>query len=72
MEGVGGLPGRALLFEEGREVAHLLDGIDSDGAYLEYVGGETPPNEDAASWLPYRPDLKYRADWLGWDNFMIS
>ncbi len=53
-----------LLFEEGREVARLLDGIDSDGAYLEYVGGGTAPDDNAASRLPHRPDLKYRANWL--------
>ena len=59
-------------FEEGREVARSLDGIDSDGAYLEYVGGGTAPDDDAASRLPHRPDLKYRADWLGWDDFLIG
>ena len=60
-------------FEEGREVARSLDGIDSDGAYLEYVGGRTAPNDDAAaSRLLHRPDLKYRADWLGWDDFLIG
>ena len=62
----------ALSFEEGREVARLLDGIDLDGAYLEYVGGGTAPDDDAASRLPHRPDLKYRADWLGWDDFLIG
>ena len=36
-------------FEEGREVARSLDGIDSDGAYLEYVRGGTAPDDDGRS-----------------------
>ena len=61
-----------LSFEEGREVARSLDGIDSDGAYLEYVRGGTAPDDDAVSRLPHWPDLKYRANWLGWDDFLIG
>ena len=67
--------GVPLSFEEGREIARSLDGIDDEGAYLDLVGGgrgTVLSDDDVASRLPYRPDVKYKDDWLGWDDFLIG
>lgn len=65
--------GITLEFEEGREVARALDGIETEESYLELMRSKTIPDDDTASRLPYRPDLKYKAcGWAGWDDFLIG
>eukprot|EP00804_Cyclotella_cryptica_P014609 CCRYP_012655-RB/>CCRYP_012655-RB protein AED:0.03 eAED:0.03 QI:227/1/1/1/0.5/0.33/3/572/193 len=64
--------GIPLSFEEGRQVARALVGIDSEEKYLNLMKSKTIPDNDAASRLPFRPDLKYKTDWLGWDDFLIG
>jgi hypothetical protein len=64
--------GVPLSFEEGRNVARALDGIDTEESYLDLIKGKTVPDDDPASRLPFRPDLKYKGEWLGWDDFLIG
>ena len=61
-----------LPFEEGRKVARALEGIEREEAYLNLMKSKTIPDDDPASRLPYRPDLKYKAEWLSWDDFLIG
>ena len=61
-----------LSFDEGRKIARELKGIDTEESYLELIKSKTIPNDDLASRLPYRPDLKYKDEWLGWDDFLIG
>ena len=61
-----------LSFEEGRQVARALEGITTEQSYLELMKSKTISDDDIASRLPYRPDLKYREDWLGWEDFLIG
>lgn len=60
-----------LSFEEGRKVARELKGIETEDAYINLLKSKTIPDDDVASRLPYRPDLKYKNEWLGWDDFLI-
>eukprot|EP00970_Alexandrium_tamarense_P012228 scaffold2846_cov231-Alexandrium_tamarense.AAC.6 len=64
--------GITLSFEEGREVARSLNGINTKDEYMSLIQSKTIQDDDSASRLPYRPDLKYKAEWLGWDDFLIS
>lgn len=64
--------GVSLLFEEGRKVARELKGIETEEAYINLMKSKTIPDDDVASRLPYRPDLKYKNEWLGWDDFLIG
>ncbi|KAL3816831.1 hypothetical protein ACHAXA_005109 [Cyclostephanos tholiformis] len=64
--------GVTLSFEHGRDVARALDGICTEDSYLDYINGGTISDDDVASRLPYRPDLKYKDEWLGWDDFLIG
>jgi hypothetical protein len=61
-----------LSFECGRDVARSLSGIDTKDAYLDYINGKTIPDDDIASRLPCRPDLLYKDEWSGWDDFLIG
>jgi len=64
--------GVTLSFEEGRKVAIALEGIENEEDYLNLMKSKTIPDDDPASRLPYRPDLKYKNEWLGWDDFLIG
>lgn len=64
--------GVTLSFEEGRIVARALEGIRTETDYLNLIKSKTIPDDDIASRLPYRPDLKYKEEWLGWEDFLIS
>ena len=64
--------GVSLSFEEGRTVAGALKGIDTEESYLDLMKSRTIPDDDPASRLPYRPDLKYKTEWLGWDDFLTG
>jgi uncharacterized short protein YbdD (DUF466 family) len=57
---------------QGREIARALVGVDSEEKYLNLMKSKTIPDNDAASRLPFRPDLKYKTEWLGWDDFLIG
>ena len=64
--------GVILSFDEGRKIARELKGIDTEESYLELIKSKTISDDDLASRLPYRPDLKYKDEWLGWDDFLIG
>ncbi len=66
-----GLP---LSFLEARSVAQSLNGVTDKASYLEVMENRDSriPDDDIASRLPYRPDLKYKTEWRGWDDFLIS
>ena len=49
-----------------------LEDVATELAYLELMRGKTIPDNDAASFLPYRPDLKYGDKWRGWDDFLLG
>jgi len=68
-----GVPPRNL--EEARAVARTMArdmGVRTEEAYLEMKkeGGDAISEDDAASRLPLRPDLYYKADWISWDDFL--
>ena len=68
-----GLP---LSFLDARTIARSLDGITTEASYLELMENKSsrlPDGDDnMASRLPYRPDLKYKMEWKGWDDFLNS
>jgi hypothetical protein len=59
-------------FVQGRQVARALVDITTEESYLNLIKSKTIPDDDAASRLPFRPDLKYKNEWLGWDDFLIG
>ncbi|KAL7437085.1 hypothetical protein ACHAXH_008789 [Discostella pseudostelligera] len=66
-----GLP---LSFPEARSIARSLNGITTEESYLELMKNKSSSisDDDTASRLPYRPDLKYKTEWMGWDDFLNS
>jgi len=58
--------------KEGRKVARALKGIETKECFLDLIKSKSIPNDDIASRLPYRPDLKYKNEWLGWDDFLTG
>jgi len=64
--------GVSLSFEEGRRVARSLEGIETEADYLNLIKSKTIADDDISSRLPFRPDLKYKREWLGWDDFLIG
>ena len=64
--------GVCLSFEEGQQVASALKGIETEEDYLNLIKSKTILDNNIASRLPYRPDLKYKNEWLGWDDFLID
>ncbi|KAL7509188.1 hypothetical protein ACHAXN_006233 [Cyclotella atomus] len=62
--------GVPLPFEEGREVARSLVGVDTEEDYMNLIKSKTIPDNDAASRLPYRPDLLYKKEWISWEDFL--
>ncbi|KAL3906658.1 MAG: hypothetical protein SGARI_003901 [Bacillariaceae sp.] len=55
--------GIKLEFEEGRKIARSLQDIDTEEDYLALFTEKKLSDDDIASRLPYRPDLKYKAQW---------
>jgi hypothetical protein len=53
----------------GREIARSLK-IRSEEDYLALFKEKKLDDGDPASRLPYRPDLKYRTEWQGWDDWL--
>ena len=64
--------GVILNFNEGRIVARALEGIDTEESYIKWFKSKTISDNDPASRLPYRPDLKYKDEWSGWDDFLVG
>ena len=63
--------GVILSFEEGRNVARKLE-VNTEEDYLALIKSKSISDDDLASRLPYRPDLKYKEEWEGWDDFLIG
>lgn len=61
--------GVTLSFEEGREVARALR-LQSEEEYLKLIASKTINDNELASRLPYRPDLKYKREWESWDDWL--
>ncbi len=64
--------GLTLTFSEGREVAHRLEGIETEEAYMALMKSKTIPDGDISSRLPFRPDLMYKEQWQGWEDFLVG
>jgi hypothetical protein len=56
-------------FQQGRAIARALN-IRSKQEYLMLFEEKRIDDDDPASLLPYRPDLNYKADWLGWKDWL--
>jgi hypothetical protein len=56
-------------FEEGRDIAHGLN-VQSKDEYLKLFQDKKIDDSDPASRLPYRPDLKYKSEWKGWEDWL--
>ena len=56
-------------FDEGRAIARSLP-IQSKEEYLRLFEEKRINDDDPASRLPYRPDLKYKDEWKGWDDWL--
>lgn len=61
--------GIPLSWEQGRQVARTLQ-LASQEEYLKLFESKKISDDDIASRLPYRPDLKYKREWQGWDDFL--
>mmetsp|Transcript_23631 Transcript_23631/g.43918 ORF Transcript_23631/g.43918 Transcript_23631/m.43918 type:complete len:189 (+) Transcript_23631:119-685(+) len=64
--------GICLSFEEGRKVARGLKNVETEEAYLKLFKEKQLSDNDVASRLPYRPDLKYKDQWISWDDFLLE
>lgn len=65
--------GVPLSFHEGRNIARALEGIDTtEASYIALIMSKSIPDDDIASRLPLRPDLKYKSEWLGWNDYLIG
>ena len=63
--------GICLDFEQGRDVARKLN-VKTEEEYLKLFTEKLIDDDDIASRLPYRPDLKYKSEWQGWDDWLIG
>ncbi|EJK73706.1 hypothetical protein THAOC_04654 [Thalassiosira oceanica] len=63
--------GVTLTFEAGREVARTME-VATEEDYMRLMKSKTIPEEDVASRLPFRPDLMYKENWNGWDDFLVG
>jgi hypothetical protein len=61
--------GTILDWEESRRVARTLN-VNSEEEYLKLFQEKKLRDDDIASRLPYRPDLKYSDQWVSWDDFL--
>jgi hypothetical protein len=62
--------GTCLTFEEGRKVARSLDDVNTEEEYLNLFREKKLSDDNIASRLPYRPDLKYKDKWISWQDFL--
>jgi hypothetical protein len=56
-------------FEDGRAIARSLL-VESKEEYMKLFEEKRIEDNDPASRLPYRPDLKYKDEWKGWDDWL--
>ena len=61
--------GIPLDFEQGRQVARTLK-LKSQEEYLKLIESKTIRDDELASRLPYRPDLKHKQEWKSWDDWL--
>jgi hypothetical protein len=61
--------GVPLSFYGGRQVARTLN-LKSEEEYLKLMESKTIDDNELASRLPYRPDLRYKQEWQGWDDWL--
>ena len=61
--------GTPLSFEQGREVARSLQ-LQREEEYLKLIESKIIKDSELASRLPYRPDLKYKQEWKGWEDWL--
>lgn len=61
--------GIPLNFEQGREVARTLQ-LQSQEEYLKMIESKTISEDEIASRLPYRPDLKHKQEWKSWEDWL--
>jgi len=62
--------GVPLEFEEGREIARKLS-VKSKEEYLKiFEEKKITDEDDPASRLPYRPDLHFKNQWQGWEDWL--
>ena len=64
--------GIMLSFEEGREVARDITGIRTMEDYIALLNSNQINDNDLASRLPVRPDLYYKSQWIGWDDWLLA
>mmetsp|Transcript_31184 Transcript_31184/g.45434 ORF Transcript_31184/g.45434 Transcript_31184/m.45434 type:complete len:144 (+) Transcript_31184:503-934(+) len=62
--------GVVLSFEEGRKVACSIDGLNGMEDYLNFMKAKEMPDDHLSRRLPYRPDLFYKEEWNGWDDWL--
>lgn len=58
-------------FDEGKAIARKLN-IKSRDEYIKLFEDRKIEDDDPASRLPLRPDLMYKAEWVGWDDWLLS
>lgn len=58
-------------FAPGREIARSLN-LASEEEYVQLFKEKKIEDGTPASRLPYRPDLKYKAEWKGWEDWLRS
>jgi hypothetical protein len=61
-------------FETGREIARrglmVNGGVKTKEEYMKLFQDKLLDDDDPACRLPYRPDLKYKDEWQGWDDWL--
>jgi hypothetical protein len=58
-------------FQEGRQIARALN-LASKEEYLELFEHRKIQDDHPASRLPYRPDLKYKTEWIDWKDWLFE
>lgn len=61
--------GIPLDFEQGRQVARALK-LTSQDEYLKLIESKSIKDDELASRLPYRPDLKHKQEWISWGDWL--
>jgi len=63
--------GIPLNFDEARSCVKRL-GLANEESYIKIIRSLQDEDRDneMASRLPFRPDLKYKNDWISWDHFL--
>jgi hypothetical protein len=56
-------------FSEGKEIAHGLT-LKTEEEYLQLFESKKIQDDSPERRLPYRPDLKYKSEWQGWDDWL--